>query len=154
MTLDDFIAIEQIKQLKARYCLLLDAQEWTSLAALFTPDARFSVGSGDYTSTAAFIENLEASLSGESHVHTAHMPIIELVSADSARGLWSFSNRDALGHYQDEYVRVDGRWLISAMTMTWIIPPSQELLRDRKGAFAPVADRWRGLAAKWGTPLS
>ena len=40
--------IEAIKQLKARYCLLLDAQEWVDLRALFTDDARFSVGSGDY----------------------------------------------------------------------------------------------------------
>jgi hypothetical protein len=142
--------IEAIKQLKARYCLLLDAQEWDALLALFTTDAHFLVGSGEYDGAPAFIDNLRVNLAGESHVHTAQMPIIELTGADAARGLWSFSNRGALGHYQDEYVRAGDGWLISAMTMTWIHPPSEQLLRERKGQFVPVADRWRALAARWG----
>jgi hypothetical protein len=142
--------LEAIKQLKARYCLLLDAQEWDALRALFTGDARFSVGSGDYGDPDAFVGNLRAALTGESHVHVAQMPIIELTGPDSARGLWTFSNRGALGHYQDEYVRRDGGWRISAMTMTWIHPPSEELLRERKGQFAPVAERWKQIARAWG----
>jgi hypothetical protein len=151
VTPEDLVAIEQIKQLKARYCLLLDAQEWEALAGLFVPDARFTVGSGAYSSAQAFIENLRANLSGELHVHVAQMPIIQLTGPDSARGLWSFSNRGALGHYDDEYVRLGERWLVAAMTMTWIIPPSEELLRTRRGQFAAVAERWRALAASWGT---
>ena len=144
--------IEQIKQLKARYCLLLDAQEWAQLERLFVPDARFEVASGTYSSAGAFVENLRASLAGESHVHVAQMPIIELTGPDSARALWTFSNRGALGHYEDEYVRTDAGWRISASTMIWIVPPSDELLRDRRGAFAPVAERWRSLAGTWGPP--
>jgi hypothetical protein len=144
--------IEQIKQLKARYCLLLDAQEWAELERLFTPDAHFSVGSGSYSSASAFVENLHTNLSGELHVHIAQMPIIELTGPDAARGLWNFSNRGALGHYEDEYVRTDAGWRISATSMTWIIPPSEELLRDRRGAFAPVAERWRSLARTWSPP--
>jgi hypothetical protein len=141
--------IEAIKQLKARYCLLLDAQEWEALRGLFTDDATFSVGSGDYPGPDAFVDRLRASLTGELHVHVAQMPIIELTGPDSARGLWSFSNRGALGHYQDEYARGAGGWRVSGMIMTWIIPPSEELLRTRKGQFAPTAERWRGLAADW-----
>lgn len=141
--------IEVIKQLKARYCLLLDAQEWDALRALFTDDASFSVGSGDYPDADAFVANLRKSLTGESHVHIAQMPIIELTGPDSARGLWTFSNRGALGHYQDRYERRPDGWRIASMTMTWIHPPSEELLRTRKGQFAPVAERWRQLASDW-----
>jgi hypothetical protein len=148
------VEIEQIKQLKARYCLLLDAQEWAELERLFTPDARFEVGSGSYLSASAFVENLRKRLAGESHVHIAQMPIIELTGPDRARALWTFSNRGALGHYEDEYVRTEAGWRISATTMIWIIPPSEELLRDRRGAFAPVAERWRFLAGKWGAPVN
>jgi hypothetical protein len=142
--------LEQVKQLKARYCLLLDAQEWGELRALFTDDARFSVGSGEYSSPDAFVENLRANLAGELHVHVALMPIIEFTGEGSARGLWSFYNRSALGHYQEEYLRTADGWRISALTMTWITPPSEQLLRERKGQFAAVSERWKQLAADWG----
>jgi hypothetical protein len=148
--LEELAAVEEVRRLKARYALLLDAQEWDRLRQLFTDDARFSVGSGDYDSPDGFIGNLRASLAGESHVHVASMPLIELTGPGRAHALWSFSNRGALGHYQDEYVLTDAGWRIAAMTMTWIIPPSEELLRDRRGAFAGVADRWRALARTWG----
>jgi hypothetical protein len=143
--------IEAIKQLKARYCLLLDAQEWDDLRELFTDDCRFSVGSGDYDDPDAFVENLRAQLAGESHVHVATMPIVELTGPDAARGLWAFNNRGASGHYQDRYARTPQGWRIAAMTMTWIHPPSEELLRTRKGQFAERAERWQQLAADWGT---
>jgi hypothetical protein len=144
--------IESIKQLKARYCLLLDAQDFDALRELFTDDACFDVGSGSYPDPDAFVDNLRARLTGELHVHVAQMPIIELTGTDTARGLWSFSNRGALGHYQEEYRRVGPHWRISALTMTWIMPPSEELLRTRKGAFGPVAERWGALAAAWRRP--
>jgi hypothetical protein len=98
MTERDLIDIEAIKQLKARCCLLLDLQEWVALRARFTDDARFSVGSGDHHSPDAFVDDLRAHLTCESHVHVATMPIIELTGADSARGVWSFNDRGALGH--------------------------------------------------------
>ena len=143
--------IEAIKQLKARYCLLLDAQEWEDLRELFTDDCRFSVGSGDYDDPGAFVENLREQLTGESHVHVAAMPIVELTGPDEARGLWSFSNRGASGHYQDRYVRTPEGWRIARMRMTWIHAPSEELLRTRKGQFAEREERWKQLAADWGS---
>lgn len=141
--------IEAIKQLKARYCLLLDAQEWDDLRELFTDDATFSVGSGDYDDPDAFVENLRVNLTGESHVHVASMPIVELTTPDTARGLWSFNNRGALGHYQDKYSRQPEGWRISHTTMTWIHAPSEELLRTRKGQFAAGAELWKQLATDW-----
>jgi hypothetical protein len=148
--LEELSAIEDIRAVKARYALLLDAQEWDRLRELFTDDCRFSVGSGDYDRPEQFIDNLRANLTGESHVHVAAMPLIELTSSTTARALWSFNNRGALGHYQDEYTLGEDGWRISAMTMTWIHPPSKQLLAERRGQFAPVADLWKMLAARFG----
>src|ERR1700750_1383518 len=104
--------IEAIKQLRARYCLFLDAQEWDELRALFVDDARAVISSGTHESADALIASMSERLTGEDHVHIAAMPIIE-VDGDTARGLWSFNNRGALGHYQEEYRRVDGDWKIA-----------------------------------------
>ena len=151
MTLQDLIDLEAIRQLRARYCLLLDALAWEDFETLFTPDCRFSVGSGDYEGAPAFVAALSKNLAGELHVHVAQMPILEITGPGKAKGFWSFNNRGALGHYQDEYVRGDdGAWRFSSMTMTWIVPPSEALLRERKGQFAAVADRGRQLAGRWG----
>jgi hypothetical protein len=149
-SLEELTALEDIRRLKARYTLLLDAQEWDRLRELFTDDCRFSVGSGDYGRPEDFIDNLRVNLAGDSHVHVASMPLIELTSPTTARALWSFNNRGALGHYQDEYRLDDGGWRVSAMTMTWIHPPSESLLAQRRGQFAPVADLWKALARRFG----
>ena len=37
---DDLVAVERIRQLKARYCRLFDTKQWERLRAVFTPDAR------------------------------------------------------------------------------------------------------------------
>ena len=149
--LQRLLDLEAIRQLKARYCLLLDAQEWEELRRLFVDDTRANVSSGSYETADDFVGALRRGLTGDSHVHFAQMPIIE-VDGDAARGLWGFSNRGALGHYQEEYRRDDGTWKIAAIEQTWIIPPSEELLRTRKGAFHETADRWRQLAGRWARP--
>ena len=143
--------IEEIKQLKARYCLLLDTQDWSELRRLFVDDARAKVSSGMHESADALVASFEARLTGNSHCHFAQMPIIE-VDGDNARGLWGFSNRGALGHYQEEYRREDGVWKISFIQQTWIIPPSEELLRIRTGTFHEQADQWHAIAEGWKRP--
>jgi hypothetical protein len=143
--------LEEIRQLKARYCLLLDAQEWDELRRLFADDATANVSSGHHASADEFVAAVRSGLTGNLHVHFAQMPIIE-IDGDRARGLWGFSNRGALGHYQEEYRREPDGWKIASIEQTWIVPPSEELLRLRTGAFHTAADRWRELAARWARP--
>jgi hypothetical protein len=140
--------IEAIKQLRARYCLFLDAQEWDELRALFADDARAVISTGTHESADALLASMRERLTGEDHVHFAVMPIIE-VDGDTARGLWGFSNRGALGHYQEEYRRVDGVWKIAVIEQTWIHEPSEELRTSRRNAFHLVADQWRAIASRW-----
>ena len=42
MNLETLIAIEEIRQLNARYARYADARRWTDLADLFTPDGSFT----------------------------------------------------------------------------------------------------------------
>jgi hypothetical protein len=147
---EELLDIEAIKQLKARYCLLLDAQEWDELRdTVFTADLRAKASAGDFDNAEDFVDSFRQRLTGESHVHHASMPIIELTGPDTAQGMWVFTNRGALGHYQEEYRREDGAWKISALEMTWIYAPSEELRSSRKGAFPEVAGQWRKLADRW-----
>ena len=77
----DLSDIEAIKQLKARYCLLLDTQDWAGLSGLFLEEATFDIDKALYPNTRAFIDEISVGLADELHLHIAHMPIIELTRA-------------------------------------------------------------------------
>ena len=143
--LEQLSAVEAIKQLKARYCLYFDARRWEALRDLLADDMRAVLPSRTIEGADAFVEALGAS--EDDHFHFAGMPVIE-VEGDTARGLWAFTNRGALGHYQEEYRRVDGAWRITSMEQSWIHPPSPELLSERTGAFHRVAGQWAKLS-RW-----
>jgi len=145
-------AIEAIRALKARYFRFVDTKNWTSLADLFAPDIAFdrTVGmavqnpwTGEWTppvsSEPIIVHGREAVMSmvrnAVEHVRTVHhgfMPEIEMLTEDSARGVWSM--RDEIydkagrlivagsGHYHETYERQDGAWMIktSKLTRLWL----------------------------------
>ncbi len=124
-------AIEDIKQLKARYCAFCDQQyDPDGLAGLFVEDGIWDGGAefGRHEGRAA-IHAFFTSASG-SIVFAAHLvmnPIIE-VDGDTAHGRWRLLmpctvNNEAgvpeprwlLSAYEEHYVRVDGRWLFQSL---------------------------------------
>lgn len=134
-TLEDLLALEAIRQLKAAYCRLVDTKQWGRLEALFTADAKVegfgSVpdGSNPGTFVAGVAERIGASVS----IHHVHAPEIILISADTARGSWPMmdyvefpSSTDPAaargwigwGSYEEEYRRVNGQWRITFMRLT------------------------------------
>jgi len=136
-TLEDLLAIEAIRRLKARYCRFVDTKQWARLAALFTPDARLE-GFGsvpDGADSAALIAAISRRLADAITIHHVHTPEIVLTAPDRARGLWPMmdyvdflengppaeapSDRGWIGWgaYEEEYARVDGVWLISFMRL-------------------------------------
>jgi hypothetical protein len=144
--LETLLAIEEIKKLKAKYFECIDFQDWDRLAELFTPDAVVDycghprnlieqhgasgieppadewVFTGG-KATADFLKPLFAQIVS---AHHGHDPQIEITGPDTAKGLWALYDRlempdeiyQGFGHYRDEYVRRDGKWLHSRLVLS------------------------------------
>lgn len=124
-----FESFEQIKRLKARYFRFVDTQQWEALRDVFSEDAQLQWGPEDdqvFDGREVIIANLAANLEGASTIHHGHMPEIELIDDDHARGIWAMNDvvdhpkyrLVGVGHYHEEYVRVDGRWQIRRSKLT------------------------------------
>ena len=128
------MAIESIKQLKARFLRCMDTKDWDGFAATLSDDAVLDMsqqgsevleGGGkviaDWTRDAVDIAQT---------VHHAHTPEIDVTSPDSASGVWALmdvlrwpdggviSEMVTYGHYHESYVRVGGEWKISRIFLT------------------------------------
>lgn len=124
--------IEAIKQLKARYCRLLDGKDWQAWRQIFTDDfvSDTSKAGGKVIAGAdGFVAFTRKSLEKPSQVtaHQVHAPEIEVTSPTAARGIWALEdvvrlapgvNLRGYGHYHETYRKVDGRWLIESSTLT------------------------------------
>ncbi len=130
------VAIEEIKQLKARYCRALDRKDWALMREVFTADAVFGPfppaehvlrGPDDI---AAFLERSMATVRS---VHQAYMPEIELESPVTARGTWAMRDLVAFdhgpdgpigvrgfGHYHERYECENGRWSIASLRLDYL----------------------------------
>lgn len=141
--IERLVAIEEIKQLKARYFRALDAQDWDAYVGVFcedgvidlTEEMKRHAGEANDAGTNPLSRGREeirafisSALEGGVSVHEGHMPIIDVTGPDSATGTWQFhdwitygdTGFHGYGHYQEEYRRVDGRWLISFMSISRI----------------------------------
>src|SRR5215470_1823207 len=67
--------LEQIRQLKAKYCRSIDTKQWQLLRSLFTDGARF--------------EGFRAAPTGAISVHHCHTPEIVFTDDSTARGIWA-----------------------------------------------------------------
>jgi uncharacterized protein (TIGR02246 family) len=139
-TLEHLVAIEEIKQLKARYFRCMDTKDWEGFAGVFAPDAvmdmsgemRDSATGGEgvtrgASEIAAFVERM---VGGVETVHHGHMPEIEVTSPSVARGIWAMEDMlrwpvgapirtlHGYGHYHETYEKVEGRWRIKTITLT------------------------------------
>ena len=142
---DKLIAIEQIKQLKARYFRAYDTKDYGRFVSLFTPNARFdmrqavSVPNGSSPSQEvenmlfigrANIEAFVRSATPSWSAHHGHNPDIEVKSSTMASGIWAledsvafleggpFRKLHGFGYYHDTYERIDGQWLIASTQLT------------------------------------
>lgn len=136
--LDRLLSLEEIKQLKAKYCRFLDTKQWARLAALFSEDASFEgFGSAPNGATVSmFIQGVSSRMAMSTSVHHCHTPEIVFDSSDRARGIWAMEDyvqwppgapvveaKDScgfkgFGHYEERYVRVNGRWLFAFLRLT------------------------------------
>lgn len=147
--LERLLAIEEIRNLKARYFRLLDTKQWDRWGMTFARDAVMRVDSevstwgGDpHTSIGATgrerIRELVRNLRHETvTVHQGHTAEIEITSPTTARAIWLLEDivdspavyRRSHGHYHETYEKVDGVWYIKTLHLTRL--RIEELSRTR-----------------------
>jgi len=133
--LQKLLAIEAIKQLKARYFRCVDTKDWAEFQAMFTPDALFDISQDVpgcvLTGPESIGAAVSAGLTGCISVHHGHCPEIELTSDTTARGIWAMEDMlrwdqdstypnqtlHGYGHYIETYEWRSGRWLIRSLKL-------------------------------------
>lgn len=106
----------EIRNLLARYCLLLDLDDVEGWVALFTPDATYEV----YGHRFKGHDGLRSMLSGApGGLHLGGPPVIEVLDGDHAATLRNllFADRDTArtrhAVYDDDLIRTDHGWRIA-----------------------------------------
>jgi hypothetical protein len=139
-TVERLEAIEEIKQLKARYFRCMDTKDWEGFTAVFAPDARMDVsgelpgdvsdGSGITTGSREIAAFVRGSIDDVTTVHHGHTPEIDVTSPTNAAGVWAMEDHlwwpegspittmHGYGHYHETYEKQEGRWLITSTTLT------------------------------------
>jgi hypothetical protein len=141
-------AVEEIRQLEARYARYADEKRWADLAGLFTVDGTFTPQDADGKPLAVMsgrqeiADTLTAVTAG--HVTPIHMLFtseIEVLSPTTAHGIWAmadlifrtgdppahpemtgdvpqFTTMRGWGHYHVDYVKIGGAWYFSKRVQT------------------------------------
>jgi hypothetical protein len=122
----DLVAIEQIKQLKARYFRGIDTCNLELLRSILAPEVRISFQSPTYqlelNGLEQAIEFYRTNFTNRRFgMHNGHTPEI-VVNGDEATGLWYlndlFINLDkqtllnGSAIYEDSYIKIQGEWRI------------------------------------------
>jgi hypothetical protein len=138
-TLDQLLAIEAIKRLKARYFHCLDFKDWEGLRQVFDADAIFDVRGAlqvpkpgmvydqpPISGLDAILSYVRQGLEPLVSVHCGHMPHITLLDTTTAEGVWTLEDWlysptgtfHGQGHYHERYVRTDQGWRIQQLRLT------------------------------------
>lgn len=125
--MEQLLAIEDIKHLKALRILALDNKDWETYASLHAPD-HVSDNDGE-TPKPDFKENVTrlANLLAEVvTVHHVHSPVITFTSPTIASGAWAMEDNlywqqdgdnhwlKGYGFYYETYEKRDGNWLFTS----------------------------------------
>src|ERR1700744_5784062 len=93
MRLPELSAIEEIRQVKARYFRYIDTKQFQKLRTLFTDDCVFDGLWSAADSPDEFIANVSANLSSEViSVHQGISAELRLVGNGIVRGIWTMSD--------------------------------------------------------------
>jgi hypothetical protein len=135
---EELVAIEQIKQLKARYFRTMDTKDWDGYTNVFAPSAVLDVSGesgvpedeGIIRGNTTIAEYVRGQVDPVLTVHHGHMPEIEITSDTTATGIWSMEDMlrwpegaplgdmHGYGHYHETYEKIDGQWRIASCKLT------------------------------------
>jgi 3-phenylpropionate/cinnamic acid dioxygenase small subunit len=124
----------QIRNLLARYCLLLDQDDVEAWVALFTPDATYHVYGRTFTGHDGLRQMLARAPGG---LHLGGSPAIERVADDHARARQNLLFVDrATGVlrgvlYDDELVRTEDGWRIASRRCRFVVADGHSDRPDR-----------------------
>lgn len=132
--IERLVAIEAIKQLKARYFRCMDTKDWAGFAGVFSDDAVMDMSQetgevieGGGQVIADYVRN---AVDPVETVHHGHMPEIDVTSPTTATGVWAMMDvlrwpaggpmgeMVAYGHYHESYEKRDGEWKITRLLLT------------------------------------
>lgn len=140
----------EIEELLVRYTLHIDDHEFESLGALFTPDAVFGSPSRMHSGRDAIVANYRsAGARYPLSLHEVRGLVLEFDDDDHARGRVVGYSEQAGGQdtvatsirYDDEYARVDGRWLFAARRVSTLYAMTHAELAAG-GLARPLRKRW------------
>ena len=144
-----WLELESIKQLKARYFRCMDTKDWEGWRRVFTEDASLEFDLAVSTlgrpgqpapklvGRDAILAYVSEAFATNQTVHHGHMPEIELLSETRARGVWAMEDIvddgdrvvHGYGHYHETYEKVGGDWRIASVHLTRI--RMSQVFRDR-----------------------
>ncbi len=137
-------AIEEIKQLKARYFRFMDQKNWAGLPGVFAEDVVCDFGDpmhdptdpepaaippgGTLAGRDTVVAFMQAGLAHTRSVHHGHMAEITIEDENNASGIIAMYDRlrfsrgplkalDGYGHYYETYRRIDGVWRIATLRL-------------------------------------
>jgi hypothetical protein len=136
--LEQLLAMEDIKGLKARYCRHLDTKDWDGLAALFLEGAVLDVqqdtGNPPLHGRAAIIDQIRFAVIDAATSHQVHTPEISFSGEDAAQGIWAMQDRvvwqpgksplagvasiTGYGQYHESYRRTAAGWQFASVRLT------------------------------------
>lgn len=128
--LEWLVALEEIRQLKARRDRYADAHDWEGYQSLHAPDhVSHNDGQEPWTSSQEMIENVSRIMDPMTTIHHSYDPEIIFDSPTKARGIWAMSGgiiakgddhdtwSHGYGYYLETYEKRDGRWVFT--TRRW-----------------------------------
>jgi hypothetical protein len=133
--LEKLLALEEIKNLKARYFRCVDTKDWPGFEAVFAPDAVFDISDDVPGCILTGPEKIAAAasvpLTGCVSVHHGHCPEIEITSDTTATGIWAMEDMlrwgpqssspnqtlHGYGHYVETYEKISGSWHIRTLKL-------------------------------------
>jgi uncharacterized protein (TIGR02246 family) len=122
--------LEAIKQLKARYCRLVDTKDWEGwVDECLTDDVHLDIVGTIREGRDDALAMMHETLTGGSTVHHVYTPEITFTGPDSATGVWAMEDLvrtvgdrarafHGYGHYHETYVRTERGWRIATTRLT------------------------------------
>jgi hypothetical protein len=131
------LAIEEIRQCKARYFRCMDTKDWAGFSAVFAPEVSVdympdSSAADEWKATGAsnVVALVRRVVEQAVSIHHGHMAEVDIVSATLARAVFAmedlifwpqgsrYQTMHGWGHYHETYEKVGDKWLIKTLKLT------------------------------------